>query len=432
MSNPNALHLRHLPAADVIERMLRVVAEAFPNEPVSIFVRTNVGLNVQIGLAASGVASHPEIVGLLQAVKGKTHLSCSEFRASHQGNANFSITYRDVDGISAVLEPGQHGDRDRALRLLSAIETNFNVTSYVDIVRESSVAIDNAGLALRERAVADLRTEIERLAAFLAQLSTAEAEARRKWQQEAEIAESKRQAERDEAFRRKQEEVEAQAKNAQEKLLADRAEFEAKVKHYDLNDPKISRRKLQQQIDDVLRAAERTQLSAETIAKRKPIAHACFLTCSFAVVLALSMLWMVVVRGSSDWHYFVVLGSSVALFASTLVFYFRWSDRWFRDHSDAEFSAKRYKADILRAAWVAEWVQEWERTRDREIPQELLSAYTRGLFSGVGPGSSTEHPIDDITSLIKRATRVDIGKGLFSVRTSRPTATERNKHSPAD
>ena len=121
--------------------------------------------------------------------------------------------------------------------------------------------------------------------------------------------------------------------------------------------------------------------------------------------------------GTVDWHFWVVFASSVATMISTAIYYLKWTDRWFREHADAEFAAKRYKADILRASWLAELAGEWKKTKDGEALSPLLiEAFSRNLFANVSISNPSEHPLDEVTNLLKRATEVNFGKSGFSLK----------------
>jgi hypothetical protein len=100
---------------------------------------------------------------------------------------------------------------------------------------------------------------------------------------------------------------------------------------------------------------------------------------------------------------------------TTFVYYLKWNDRWFREHADAELAATRYKADIYRASWLAELVLEAQTEADAELPPELIAAFGRNLFVDPGPTKESEHPIEAISSLVKRVRSVTVGKGGFSV-----------------
>lgn len=46
-------------------------------------------------------------------------------------------------------------------------------------------------------------------------------------------------------------------------------------------------------------------------------------------------------------------------FASTSVFYIRWTGRWFERYAEEEFLLKRQEIDIDRASWI---VESWRRS----------------------------------------------------------------------
>ena len=128
------------------------------------------------------------------------------------------------------------------------------------------------------------------------------------------------------------------------------------------------------------------------------------------------MLWKILRADQPPPSLFFPLAASSVTLVTTFVYYLKWNDRWFREHADAEFNAKRYKADILRASWIAELVGEWERENpNRELPAQLVEAFARNLFRDIGSSSVNEHPLDELMGLMKRATSISIGQKGFSL-----------------
>ncbi len=185
----------------------------------------------------------------------------------------------------------------------------------------------------------------------------------------------------------------------------------------DLRDEQGVRRELLDKIQTVLKEAEVHNASSSTQDKRSSIHYvACGLMILGGIIASFSG-YRAFSSANTDWHYWVVFASSIATIISTAIYYLKWNDRWFREHADAEFAAKRYKADILRASWLAELAGEWKKTKDGEALSPLLiEAFGRNLFANISISSPSEHPLDEVTNLLKRASEVNFGKTGFSLK----------------
>jgi hypothetical protein len=113
---------------------------------------------------------------------------------------------------------------------------------------------------------------------------------------------------------------------------------------------------------------------------------------------------------SPPWELFVSLAASTATCITTLVYYLKWNDRWFREHADAEMSARRYKADLIRASWVAELASDWSERLQKEAPASLIDACVRNLFIGTAASAESQHPLEAFGDLLKNVEEIKIGK----------------------
>ena len=120
-----------------------------------------------------------------------------------------------------------------------------------------------------------------------------------------------------------------------------------------------------------------------------------------------------------DLHYLGPLTGGVLGLSATALFFLKWSDRWFREHADEELASKRYKADMVRASWIAELAQEWV-VEGHEPPKELLHVFARNLFQDRAGHGDTEHPLDQMLGLLKRANKVDLSKGRIAIDAAPP------------
>jgi hypothetical protein len=92
-------------------------------------------------------------------------------------------------------------------------------------------------------------------------------------------------------------------------------------------------------------------------------------------------------------------GVLAAALIAAILYYMRWMNRWFEDHSAAEFLLKQFQLDVDRASWIVETALEWRRVEKAELPTPLLEGIARNLF--VGAKASTDATAaDDLASAI--------------------------------
>jgi hypothetical protein len=417
MSNADSFFTKALPAEEVVEKMAAVAADVFRAEGASFQLQTNVrGLNVSLNLPATQIAGHTVVVELLTRVKGRRHVLATSATVHHQNNGNLQVQYQCDDGVIGRIMVVMQGEPERAMRALESVEKHFKVTPYVDLVRGSSPVVDQSAIALRERSVADLQEEVQRLATFLSGLTQREAEDRRKLQAEMDSAHQGRTNDLEKEYRDRQASLDSKKQSDEDAIAKKEKDFQERVSQFETRESKYMRRELLKQIKDTLAEAERMAPSGPTGKKRIWVHLFAWALLIASGTLAGMMASKVYDSPSADWHHLAPLSAGFLTFVCTMVYYLKWNDRWFREHADAEFAAKRYKADILRASWVAELVQEWAKEGKGDLPPDLVAAYTKNLFRDVVASRVSEHPMDDLGNIIKRATRVDIGKGVFSIR----------------
>lgn len=104
-------------------------------------------------------------------------------------------------------------------------------------------------------------------------------------------------------------------------------------------------------------------------------------------------------------------GVLAAIFVGAVLYYVRWMNRWFEEHSSAEFLLKQFQLDVDRASRVVETALEWRRDQKAEIPSPLLDGITRNLFiQREAPEKSSG--VDDLASaLVGNASQVKVKLG---------------------
>jgi uncharacterized membrane protein (DUF485 family) len=85
----------------------------------------------------------------------------------------------------------------------------------------------------------------------------------------------------------------------------------------------------------------------------------------------------------------------------SIIFYIRWQNRWFEQHSIAEFHLKKLELDMERASWIVETSLEWNDAKGNAIPTELLESLSRNLFTEQNEqAENLLHPADQLASAL--------------------------------
>lgn len=359
----------------------------------------------------------------MEKIKGRAHIYPASGKVVIAGQ-EIGVHFKSENGVTSEFSIiTQPNDAATAIRVLEAIEKNFDVTSYIDLVRKTSPAIDQSAIQLRERSVADLQHAIQQLGVFQANLAQRESEQRQKLQAELEKAFIDRGNALEKDFRERQ--------SALDKLRADNdADLAQRSRTHDERVARFNTREAQYVRRDLLTTIQTTVSDIEKLVPSKGTGSKRWWIHGFVWVLLIASGTLAVSMGikaftKEDWRFLLSCSGGFISFVFTMVYYLKWNDRWFREHADSELSAKRYKADILRASWIAELMSEWAKEGKGDLPADLIAAYTRNLFAGIDPTRVSEHPIDHLTSIMKRATEFDIGKGVFSVRGYRPEINQK-------
>lgn len=87
---------------------------------------------------------------------------------------------------------------------------------------------------------------------------------------------------------------------------------------------------------------------------------------------------------------------------ATAFFYIKWLNRWFEQHSQAEFQLKQLQLDIERASWIVETSLEWKESEGSSMPIKLLESLSKNLFSNEEHKSieNASHPADMLASAL--------------------------------
>lgn len=226
-------------------------------------------------------------------------------------------------------------------------------------------------------------------------------------------------------FRDKKEQLETtynktigEKQNELNKLKQD---LEVKLKEVDDRNNTHVRRQLRQNIlDEIRNRSTEFKLTEGTSRLRIPIHIACIIIIFLFGFVAWSY-------SKESFNYlnsdpfnltaFVILAFKQIAFAvasvGTAVFYIKWLNRWFDQHSHTEFNLKQFQLDIERASWIVETSLEWDDERKGPIPKELIQQLTKNLFEYDKVKSDpVKHPSDQLASaLLGTASKVKVQAG---------------------
>ncbi|MBR0661696.1 AAA family ATPase [Neoroseomonas oryzicola] len=119
---------------------------------------------------------------------------------------------------------------------------------------------------------------------------------------------------------------------------------------------------------------------------------------------------------------FSVKSAAFSFFAAGLViWYLKWLTKWSDRHADAEFHLRQLELDIDRASWLVETSFEWKSSQDSPIPNQLLDALSRNLFSDATRSEMPDQsPADHLAStLLGEASRLKLNIGGHEIEVSR-------------
>lgn len=416
------LHLKAADPVTVSEALLHVFEKCFSNLVAQIQLVTNTGMITVTG-TLSEARANTELAGYLQWARQHSYASCSKATLAAKTNKEFKLEYACENGIHGKFAL-QNVPAPAARNVVDALSEVVRLVPYVDLVGETaSDRSEMVALQIRERSVADLNLHLEQLAKLLANITEQEAAARRRLHEELQdqFAERERKAielhaVREKEFQERQAallaEIEDRRRLMEEALAQKQAELDAKKAEFDLRDAKVVRRGLHEKLVKLLEEFQVWKVSEDTRRKRLPV--------TIVTVILASVFAAVAVSGgvgyfsTLDLHYLAPFTAGLVGLSATALYYLRWSDRWFREHAEEEFHSKRYKADMVRASWIAELTQEWT-AEGKEVPKDLVDVFARNLFQDAASYGETSHPLDDVLGLLKRANKVDLSKGRIAI-----------------
>lgn len=334
-----------------------------------------------------------------------------ELESRHSGTRRI-LRYQCSDGLRGSFELDSSLSPDERIRLIEALQRHLPLTTYADAIAPHA-DIDGS-LQIRERAVADLQAHLSQFGALLADITKRDVDARRDSQKELEAAFLKKEEALAARAERARLELEKQSAEREERLAAREAEHEKRVAEFETDEARRVRRKLLGDVEKVLKDLETSTTSPQTEARRRPIWLG--ILGLLLVFGALAATGAIQYFRTLDTHYAWPFSAGMLGFSGMAIYGLRWTDSWHRQHAAQEMMARRYKADILRASWIAELASEWSDD-GRQVPTGLVDVFARNLFLDVNGPTETHHPIEQ---LLAKAGKIELSKGRLVVDNAAP------------
>ena len=186
----------------------------------------------------------------------------------------------------------------------------------------------------------------------------------------------------------------------------------AKVADFKVRESKYVRRDLLKQMQKNIQEQREIQLSEQTTRKRWVIHGICIVVLMVTAAATFLCGSHVLKTTQVNWFHFAPLSASVIFFISTLIYYIKWNDQWFKEHAQAEFRNMRFAADILRASWLAELLFEWEKEKETQLPEAVITRFTQNLFADER-FRDVEHPAEALAKVLRSVSNIRIDREGF-------------------
>lgn len=410
---PSELNLRALSVRDLIEKGVGAASAIWPNTQVRWEVQSNIGNFNFLVMTNEDFASQREIAALVSVAEKNEFLICSQLQITRESNnQREGFRYHSDRGFLAAIQIQHNPEPARAIAIVECLKSHFDFLPLDDLTKKMMEPPEVAALQLREAAVADLHAQLSKLTTLIATLPERDLELRAKRLADLDAEHQARIStfERERAAALERDEAERKLKL--DELAGKESVLTKRVAEFETRESKFVRRDLLEKLSKLLDDFGKFKLSDETAEKRRPVSWTVWFTGSIFLTLGLASggtyFW------TRDLHYLPASISGLLGFSAAMLYYIKWSDTWFREHADEEFKSKRYKADMLRASWIAELAAEWVK-EGKDAPPELLAVFARNLFTNNIGVPEVEHPADALLGMMKRLTKVDLAKDRVTV-----------------
>jgi Skp family chaperone for outer membrane proteins len=407
--------VRALGAHEVLERLEKLFETEWYRDDCTLHISTGIASLAWNVRYNGGKPTNPtELESVRAVLRSFPNMPCQAgqvSRANHQHNRQ--VAYNCNDGIVGTFGFGSFDSQPILIGVFEVLQRLFDMSMFVDVASAVSPDLQKQSLQVRERATADLAAAQQKLEFALVDLAVKESDRRTKLEADLEARHQRRTTELEEKNAAERREIEEWRKQLEADLDTRKADHERKVADFETREARAVRRSMQQRLETVLKESETLQLSASVTAKRDKTEKSIWVLVGAAVLLAAFAGWKLF-SDAFEWRYAVPFASSTFVLWATLTYYVQWNDRWAREHAAAEMLTRRYRADAVRANWLAEWVSEAsENGSATPLPSDLLAAFTRNLFNDPSIRPEAQHSLERV---VDQAKEFEVGKDKVSVR----------------
>ena len=195
-----------------------------------------------------------------------------------------------------------------------------------------------------------------------------------------------------------------QYKEAYDQLEAEKKKLEQRRQELNDKDNTHARREIRQDIIKEIKSRQKEfGLTEGTVKLRQPIFYAMIaLIVVFALGAGSTGLELTRTDLTGAPFYILIAKQAVYTFGAvgSILFFIRWLNRWFEQHSVAEFHLKQFELDMERASWLVETSLEWKDAKGTAMPPELMQSLSTNLFSNRDEVEQVVHPADQLASAL--------------------------------
>lgn len=416
--------LRPLTAAQALEKVSAVAGTIFGGRAFSLHLTTNVSAitinatDIQQGL----IDQRPEIVAFQSRLAASnTALACSSFTLTEsQNNQKPRLIYVTSEPAVAQISIENFNDPDRIIAGCNALSNTFELISNSTLILQSLPVPQKEAIRYQSAVTAELHAAVSRIGTFGVEqlkrqdeffntlaLQQGERHQKREEQLDARhhIAE--------EELRARQQSLDAEHRSRITSLEEREREHQRQVAEHDTRESTAVRRELLVKLEQLLDKGKEIQISDTTVDKRRLVHLLCALAMLASATLVAYFAVKVAAEPDPRWHHITPLSAGVLLFASTLIYYVKWIDHWFREHARAEFQNRKLRSDIVRASWLAELIFEG-RDKNKELPDLLVARFSDGLFLEASD-RGVEHPTESAVGFLQKISSIKLGQGTLEV-----------------
>ncbi|MBI5821644.1 MAG: hypothetical protein HZA88_21960 [Verrucomicrobia bacterium] len=393
-------YLKPLPAAVVFQKFIDVLQEIPTVTTIlDLNISTNLfGKSFTRNLPTKALVENGEVRSTLASLQKREFVQLDSLSANI--NPHRALTYYARENSPAYIQLRVDDTApDFVSQTADILHKHFNLCRHDELIASSLPENEQRVFRYAQATISDFATQ----AAKLAQSAATQTEEFTRLLRE-------KMTDLDQRYQAKADDLESRYKVKEKELEQREQKHVELVKEFDARSNTLVRRNLlaqyQKQIDD----QKNWQASQTTADKRRIIHWICLPT------LALSAGWVACIVSKLmntqqfDWHNLLSFTPGTLLFISTAIFYIKWNDHWFQEHAQAEFTNRKFAADMLRASWLAELVMEWESKKQTEFSPELVNRLSMSLFEAPRMQYRSQHPFDQLQELFKTISRVKVSK----------------------